>query len=110
MFLENILSNKMVIYNHAIVIYMYIQNNKATRSPEISRQQVQKLTPQFFVFVIYIGYRFPLSLYTIYFFIPRIYLFWKCWKLHKMQEKYDPPPPPPQTTPTFDVSKIRTRE
>ena len=40
--------------------------NKATRSPEISREQVQKLTPQFF-FYIYIGYRFPLSLSTIVF-------------------------------------------
>ena len=38
-------------------------NNKATRLPEISRQQVQKLTPQF-VFYIYIGYGFPLSLST----------------------------------------------
>ena len=39
-------------------------SNKATRSPEISRQQVQKLTPQFFLFI---GYRFPLSLSTIVF-------------------------------------------
>ena len=32
----------------------YVKNmsNKATRSPEISRQQVQKLTPQFFIFFI----------------------------------------------------------
>ena len=30
-------------------------DNKATQSPEISRQQVQKLTPQF-LFYIYIGY------------------------------------------------------
>ena len=36
--------------------------NKETRSPEIFRQQVQKLTPHFFV---YNGYRFPLSLSTI---------------------------------------------
>ena len=35
--------------------------NKATRSPEISREQVQKLTPQFLLYI-YIGYRFPLSL------------------------------------------------
>ena len=41
-------------------IYCHL-NNKATRSPEISREQVQKLTPQF-VLYIYIGYRFPLSL------------------------------------------------
>ena len=39
-------------------------NNKATRSPEISREQVQKLTPQFLLYI-YIGYRFPLSLSTI---------------------------------------------
>ena len=38
---------------------MYNKENKATRSPEISREQVQKLTPQF---LLYIGYRFPLSL------------------------------------------------
>ena len=37
---------------------------KATRSPEISREQVQKLTPQFLLYI-YIGYRFPLSLSTI---------------------------------------------
>ena len=37
--------------------------NKATRSPDISREQVQKLTPQFCY--IYIGYRFPVSLSTI---------------------------------------------
>ena len=36
--------------------------DKETRSPEISRQQVQKLTPQFFF---YIGYRFPLFLSII---------------------------------------------
>ena len=35
--------------------------DKATRSPEISRGQVQKLTPQFLLYI-YIGYRFPLSL------------------------------------------------
>ena len=41
--------------------------NKETQSPEISSQQVQKLTPQFFGIYIwpYIGYRFPLSLSTI---------------------------------------------
>ena len=38
--------------------------NKATRSPEISLEQVQKLTPQFLLYI-YIGYRFPLSLSTI---------------------------------------------
>ena len=38
--------------------------NKATRSPEISREQVQKLTPQCLLYI-YIGYRFPLSLSTI---------------------------------------------
>ena len=38
--------------------------NKATRSPEISREQVQRLTPQFLLYI-YIGYRFPLSLSTI---------------------------------------------
>ena len=36
-------------------------DNKATRSPEISREQVQKLTPQFLLYI-YIGYIFPLSL------------------------------------------------
>ena len=40
-------------------------DNKATRSPEISRQQVQKLTSQFLYIYIYIGYRFSLSLSTI---------------------------------------------
>ena len=40
------------------------KKNKATRSPGISRQQVQKLTPQFLLYI-YIGYRFPLSLSTI---------------------------------------------
>ena len=69
-------------------------HNKATRSPEISRKQVQKLTPQFLLYIIvgnfdmkltgrwfpqivdrnsgnlypiyiYIGYRFPLFLSTI---------------------------------------------
>ena len=39
----------------------YQKDNKATRSPEISREQVQKLTPQFLLYI-YIGYRFPLSL------------------------------------------------
>ena len=38
---------------------------KATRSPEISREQVQKLTPQFLLYI-YIGYRFPLSLIIYY--------------------------------------------
>ena len=38
-----------------------VKKNKATRSPEISREQVQKLTPQFLLYI-YIGYRFPLSL------------------------------------------------
>ena len=38
--------------------------NKATRSPEISREQVQRLTPQFLLYI-YIGYRFPLSISTI---------------------------------------------
>ena len=38
--------------------------NKATRSPEISREQVQKLTPQFLLYI-YIAYRFPVSLSTI---------------------------------------------
>ena len=38
--------------------------NKATRSPEISRQQVEKLTPQF-LFYIYWNREFPLSLSTI---------------------------------------------
>ena len=43
-----------------------ISLNKATRSPEISGEQVQKLTPQFLLYnCIYIGYRFPLSLSTI---------------------------------------------
>ena len=36
--------------------------NKATRLPEISRQPVQKLTPQFLFYIhVYNGYRFPLS-------------------------------------------------
>ena len=62
-----------------------------TRSPEISRQHVQKLTPQFFIYIyIYIGYRFPLSLSTIVhlqkklFFIPRFFsrnVGWVCWSL-----------------------------
>ena len=43
---------------------MVLMINKATRSPEISREQVQKLTPQFLLYI-YIGYRFPLSLSTI---------------------------------------------
>ena len=43
---------------------MWHKYNKATRSPEISREQVQKLTPQFLLYI-YIGYRFPLSLSTI---------------------------------------------
>ena len=43
---------------HSICMYIW---NKATRSPEISREQVQKLTPQFLLYI-YIGYRFPLSL------------------------------------------------
>ena len=38
--------------------------NKATRSPEISREQVQRQTPQFLLYI-YIGYRFPLSISTI---------------------------------------------
>ena len=38
--------------------------NKATWSPEISREQVQRLTPQFLLYI-YIGYRFPLSISTI---------------------------------------------
>ena len=42
---------------------MYNKGNKATRSPEISRQQVQKLKHNFCS--IYIGYRFLLSLSTI---------------------------------------------
>ena len=32
---------------------LYYKENKATRSPEISRQQVQKLTPQLLFFYIY---------------------------------------------------------
>ena len=48
-----------------ILVHIYpLFNNKATRSPEISREQVQKLTPQFLLYL-YIGYRFPLSLSTI---------------------------------------------
>ena len=45
-------------------ILLFYTHNKATRSPEISREQVQKLTPQFLLYI-YIGYRFPLSLSTI---------------------------------------------
>ena len=30
---------------------MYNKENKATRSPEISREQVQKLTPQFLLYI-----------------------------------------------------------
>ena len=37
---------------------------KTNKKPEISREQVQKLTPQIFLYI-YIGYRFPLSLSTI---------------------------------------------
>ena len=40
----------------------FFYHNKATWSPEISSQQVQKLTPQFFVYVLDID--FPLSLST----------------------------------------------
>ena len=43
--------------------HMYYKGNKATRSPKISRQHVQKLTHA--IFFIYIGFRFPLSLSTI---------------------------------------------
>ena len=34
--------------------HMYNKGNKATRSPEISREQVQKLTPQFFLYIYWI--------------------------------------------------------
>ena len=47
-----------------VYMNLYVKENKATRSPEISREQVQKLTPQFLLYI-YIGYRFPLSLSTI---------------------------------------------
>ena len=47
-------------------VIISLKQNKATQSPEISRQQVQKLTPQFVCFI-YTGYRFPLSLCTIIF-------------------------------------------
>ena len=50
--------------DHWVLIWLCIIDNKATRSPEISREQVQKLTPQFLLYI-YIGYRFPLSLSTI---------------------------------------------
>ena len=34
--------------------HMYNKGNKATRSPEISREQVQKLTPQFVLYIYWI--------------------------------------------------------
>ena len=38
--------SRVIVGNH--------EKNKATRSPEISRQQVQKLTPQFFfIYILY---------------------------------------------------------
>ena len=46
------------------IYYSKTKKNKATQSPEISRQQIQKLTPQFLLYI-YIGYRFPLSISTI---------------------------------------------
>ena len=34
--------------------HMHDKGNKATRSPEISREQVQKLTPQFLLYIYWI--------------------------------------------------------
>ena len=34
-------------------------------------------------------------------FYSRNFCFYKCWKYHKMREKYYTPPP--QTTPTFEI-------
>ena len=53
-FINNNNNNNIYIY---IYIYIYIDrvnNNKATRSPEISREQVQKLTPQFLLYIYWI--------------------------------------------------------
>ena len=36
------------------ISFIYLKYNKATRSPEISREQVQKLTPQFLLYIYWI--------------------------------------------------------
>ena len=95
---------------------MCINRNKATRSPEISRQQVQKLTPQFVFLYIYwiqiptvpIYYCFSKQK-NILFYISRIYFFQKCWKQHKCKKNITPPPKPPPHLICLR-SKIRTRE
>ena len=66
------------------ILHCYL--DKPTRSPKISRQQVQKLTPQF-VFFIYIGYRFPLSLSNIVFLKKKNYLFPECFFLEMFEIK-----------------------
>ena len=84
--------------------------NKATRSPEISRQQVQKLTPQLLFFYIYIGYRFPLSLSTIVFLNKNIFcflfpelFFLEMLEIVKNARKILPPPPPGGLLPIFSI-------
>ena len=49
--------------NSVVVSPRFKYYNKATRSPEISREQVQKLTPQFLLYIYWIY--IPLSLSTI---------------------------------------------
>ena len=89
--------------------------NKATRSSEISCQQVQKLTPQFF-FYIYIGYRFPLSLSTIVFLknkfcflFPELFFSGNVGNSIKCKKNIIPPPPKKKTTPTFDMFEIKNQ-
>ena len=88
-------SNKTIKAFHAKCL-----NNKATRSHEISRQQVQKLTPQFVY--IYIGYRFPLSLSTIVFLkknfcflFPELFFSGNVGNSIKCKENITAPTPPP---------------
>ena len=102
------------IYFSLTGILRNLSINKATRSPEISRQQVQKLTPQF-VFFIYIGYRFPMSLSTIVFLkkncvtYSQNYFFLEMLEIYSIKCKKNITPPPPQTTPTFDMFEIKNQ-
>ena len=102
--------------------YMEVNvKTKATRSLEISRQQVQKLTQQF-VFIYILDIDSPLSPSTIVFLNKKIFCFFIPRNLFfsrnvgnsiKCKKNSTPPPPPPPKPPphlTCLRSKIRTRE